>query len=132
MGGKGSDRNVAKKIKTHGRRSPQITFTILIELVHVVAGETVSTLKVIHLATVNAVNTVVECRNPKSVFSVLEQFLTFEGSTIQFGGHKWLPHALHQLLKSFAGQVHSYPYGAIRVRSNCPYAANSFLRFQFL
>src|SRR6266851_6117666 len=49
-GRKGSDSNVTEAINAPGRRNPQVAFTILVETVHVVAGKTICTVKVVHLA----------------------------------------------------------------------------------
>jgi hypothetical protein len=49
-----------------------------------------------------------------SVFAVQEQGLNLQRGVIQFGRHKWLPHALQQLLKSFASKsipTHTEPSG---------------------
>src|SRR5229473_5945398 len=109
-----------------------MTLTILIESGHVVAGQTISAVKVVRLVIMNTVNPLAEGRNPKSIFAIAEQHLNFQLAAIQFARYKWLPHALEELLKSFARQIHSNPLGAVIVGKNVPYARNSLPRFQFL
>ena len=84
---------------------------ILIELVDVIARKTIATAEMIHITAMNAVNALLVCPNPKSVFAVQEQPSNLQGTAIQFGRDKWLPDTFRQLLQSqtAANVSDSYP-----------------------